>query len=69
MDIAHGFHLFRDGDAWAAVGPEFVDLVRSPAGFGLTKEAAVRALQAELRKAGWPDYRIPKLGEFKVHGE
>jgi hypothetical protein len=29
--IAHGFHLLKDGSVWLAVGPEFVDLVRSPA--------------------------------------
>lgn len=69
MDISHGFHLFKDGDACAAVGPEFVDLQRSPAGFGETPRAAVRALQVELRKAGWPDHAIPKIGDFKVHGE
>lgn len=65
--VGHGFHLFRDGDAWGAVGPEFVDLQRSPAGFGATKEAAVKALQVELRKAGYPDHGIPKIGDFTVH--
>jgi hypothetical protein len=59
MDISHGFHLLRDGDAWTAVGPDFVDLVRSPAGFGATKEAAVKKLQAELRRAGYPDHASP----------
>lgn len=49
MDISHGLHLFRDGDAWAAVGPEFADLQRSPAGFGDTQAAAVKALAVELR--------------------
>jgi hypothetical protein len=69
MDIAQGFHLFRDGDAWCAVGPEFVDLAHSPAGFGDTQAAAVWALRGELRKAGYPDHTLPKLGEFEVHGE
>jgi len=69
MDISHGFYLLKDGDAWAAVGPDYIDLVRSPAGFGQTQEQAVRKLQAELRKAGYPDHAIPKIGEFKVHGE
>jgi hypothetical protein len=64
-----GFHLFRDGDAWAAVGPHFVDLQQSPAGFGETKEQAVKALQAELRKAGWPESAMPALIRFKVHDE
>jgi hypothetical protein len=52
--IAHGFHLLKDGGVWLAVGPEFVDLVRSPAGFGDTREKAVRELRARLRMAGIP---------------
>jgi hypothetical protein len=67
--IAHGFHLFKDGDAWAAVGPHFVDLQQSPAGFGETKDQAVKALHAELRKAGWPESAMPALIRFKVHDE
>jgi hypothetical protein len=69
MDIGHGFHLFRDGDAWCAAGPEFTDLQRSPAGFGDTQAEAVWALRREMRKAGYPDRTLPKLGEFTVHGE
>ena len=41
-DTAHGFHLLKDGDAWCAVGPEYVDLQRSPAGFGDTPGEAVK---------------------------
>jgi hypothetical protein len=67
QDIAHGFHLLKDGDAWCAVGPQFVDLMRSPAGFGDTVEGAVKALRAELRKAGWPDSAMPTLSSFTVH--
>jgi hypothetical protein len=68
-DIGEGFHLFMDGDSWVAVGPEFADLQRSPAGFGDTKEQAVRALSAELRNAGYADHAIPRLGAFTVHAE
>ena len=64
-----GFHLFRDGDMWAAVGPHFVDLQQSPAGFGMTKAEAVQALHAELRKVGWPESAMPALIRFKVHDE
>jgi hypothetical protein len=32
MDIAHGFHLLKDGGVWLAVGPDFLDLQRSPTG-------------------------------------
>jgi hypothetical protein len=47
----------------------FDDLQRSPAGFGATTQEAVRALWAELRKQGWPDSRLPALGDFKVHAQ
>ena len=67
-DISTGFHLLGDGDAWVAVGPEFVDLQRSPAGFGATPEEAIQALGAELRRQGWPDHSVPRLQGFKVHG-
>ena len=67
--IAHGFHLLKDGGVWLAVGPEFVDLVQSPAGFGNTREAAVRELRAQLRTAGYPAHSLPSLGKFTIHGE
>ena len=35
---------FRDGDQWCAVGPGFVNLQESPAGFGDTPIQARRAL-------------------------
>jgi hypothetical protein len=66
---ADGFHLLRDGDMWAAVGPHFVDLQQSPVGFGETKAEAVKALHVELRKAGWPESAMPALIRFKVHDE
>jgi hypothetical protein len=36
------------------------------AGFCATKEEAVRALQAELRKAGYSPHAIPSFREFQV---
>jgi hypothetical protein len=51
------------------VGPEFVDLQQSPVGFGSTREEAVRELRARLRRDGYPDHALPKLGDFTVHGE
>ena len=36
--------VFRDGNAWCAVGPDFVNLQESPAGFGDTPDAARAAL-------------------------
>jgi hypothetical protein len=50
-------------------GPEFLDLQRSPAGFGNTKEEAVKELRAQLRRARYANHALPKLGEFKVRGE
>ena len=67
--LAHGFHLLKDGDAWCAVVPDFLDLQRSPAGFGDTQQEAVRALRVDLRTAGYPDRSLPSLGEFAVHRE
>jgi hypothetical protein len=32
---------FMDGNAWCAVGPDFVDLQASHAGFGATREEAI----------------------------
>jgi hypothetical protein len=66
--IARGFHLLKDGNVWMAVGPEFVDLQRSPTGFGKTQQQAVREIRAQLRRAGYPDHALPRLGDFKVHG-
>jgi hypothetical protein len=67
--IAHGYHLLKDGGTWCAVGPEFVDLVRSPVGFGSTQAQAVKELRARLRRDGYPDRSLPELGDFTVHGE
>jgi len=35
---------FKDGDSWCAVKPGFINLEVSPAGFGDTREDAVKAL-------------------------
>jgi hypothetical protein len=69
MDISEGFHLLKDGNAWCAVGPEFRDLKRSPAGFRATPQEAVKELCAQLRRAGYPDRSMPRVGAFLVHGE
>jgi hypothetical protein len=48
--VGHGgprSRVFKDGSAWCAVFPDFVDLQESPAGFGDTPEAA----RAELKCA------------------
>jgi len=67
MDISRGFHLLKDGDSWVAVGPDFVDLQRSPTGFGETPEEAIEALHAALRLRGVE--KLPAPSRFKVHGK
>jgi hypothetical protein len=67
MDISDGFHLLKDGNAWCAVGPDFIDLQQSPAGFGATQAAAVGALRIKLRRRGWLYRLLPALEEFEVH--
>jgi len=64
MDITDGYHPLKDGDAWRAVGPDFVDVQRSPTDFGATEEEAARALHAELRRAGYPDSAIPRFRDI-----
>jgi len=41
--------VYRDGNAWCAVRPDFVDIQTSPAGFGDTPEEARSALR-EIEK-------------------
>lgn len=59
-DVAHGFHVFRDGNEWCAVGPHFRCLADSGAGFGETPEAAVEALREVIK-------HMPTFADFKVH--
>lgn len=40
-------HLRKDGSAWCATWPGFINLQESPAGFGDTPEDAVADLQAQ----------------------
>lgn len=65
---SHGFHVFRDGSAWCAVGPHFIDLMKSDAAFGDTPEQAVEGLRAILAKdAFWNNKPRPTFEEFTVH--
>jgi len=63
-DMASGWHLVRDGNAWCALGPEFNDLAVSTVGWGGTPEAARNALEARCDD----EIRVPALREFQVHG-
>lgn len=67
-DIAHGFHLFMDGNAWCAVGPHFQNLQESHAGFGDTQEQAVAALHECFSRDPWWDNKVaPSVEKFTVH--
>lgn len=66
---SRGFHIFRDGTAWCAVGPQFIDLMASDTGFGDTLETAVSDLNSVLsRRRWWQDKVLPTLKDFTVHG-
>jgi len=72
MNISHGFHIFRDGPAWCAVGPHFIDLMKSDAGFGDTPEEAVAELTSKFaNQSWWRNKPMPKFEEFTlwVEGE
>lgn len=69
-DVSHGFHVFRDGNAWCAVGPHFNSLADSTVGFGATPVEAVMTLRGALLKARPDTYRrhaLPTFGHFTVH--
>lgn len=67
-DIAHGFHVFRDGAAWCAVGPHFQSIMDSDCGFGDTPEEAVAALGKELdSQEWWRNKSLPTIDKFTIH--
>jgi hypothetical protein len=68
INVSHGFHIFRDGAAWCAVGPHFIDLMKSDAGFGDTPEEAVAEFHSVLRRdSWWQNKPLPTMDEFEVH--
>ena len=70
MDVSHGFHVFRDGDAWCAVGPHFIDLMKSTAGFGNTPASGRttdwKSISRALSRA---TEQIPKLSKLVTLAE
>lgn len=42
-----GVQVCKDGDAWCAVGPDFINLQESTSGFGKNPREAVAALELE----------------------
>ena len=60
-----GFHIFKDGNSWCAVGPNFVDLQESVAGFGGTPIAAYT--QWLVRWACRRGALSPRYKDFTIH--
>ena len=42
-----GVQVYMDGDKWCAVGPDFINLQESPAGFGTNPREAAADLERE----------------------
>lgn len=55
--------VFKDGNAWCAVKPDFINLQESPAGFGETPEMAREELAWEIRN---PDYRSTSRPDSRI---
>lgn len=45
-----GINVIKDGDAWCAHGPDFINLQESHAGFGDTPKDAVKAYKIPIKK-------------------
>lgn len=58
-DHQTGWKVFRDGNQWCAVGPGFVDLQESDAGFGDDIEGAIADLKEKVAI-------VPKLSKFEI---
>lgn len=65
-DVSHGFHIFRDGDMWCAVGPIFRNLQEDSAGFGETPLIAYEAWWIANRMTV---FTKPDFSEFTVHSD
>jgi hypothetical protein len=55
-----GWQLRREGRHWRATGPGFVNVIQSPAGFGVTPEAAISDLRRKRATS------VPNLDRFIV---
>lgn len=67
-DISRGFHIFANGNVWCAVGPVFVDLQMSHAGFGYTpQEAYDDWWRCNGHDFYWAQYPKPTLEQFTIH--
>lgn len=67
-DISQGFHIFLDGNAWCAVGPNFRDLQQDRTGFGRTPSDAYEAWwQANCRWLTQSGHTNPDYAKFVIH--
>jgi hypothetical protein len=68
LRLAKGMgRIFRDGNAWCATGPGFIDPVVSAFGCGDTpQEAYLRWCQRALADPTWEGVTIPRLDKFKI---
>ena len=62
-DYRQEARLYKDGNMWCAVGPGFINLAVSKAGFGATKTGAVANLNGEL-----PLTQKRPVGDFTIGG-
>lgn len=68
VNVSHGFHVFRDGASWCAVGPHFIDLMKSDAAFGDTPEEATSGLREILaNQRFWQNKPALTIEDFIVH--
>lgn len=63
----HKHCLYRDGTHWCAVGPGFIDIMASPAGFGLwPSEAVEEYLRAASQRYRRSPLAPPTVEQFMV---
>ena len=65
LSLETAVRFFRDGDSWCCVGPDFVSLAESPAGFGQTMEMAYQNLSDCVPVVKPPKYPDPKLAALE----
>jgi hypothetical protein len=69
-DLSHGFHLYRHGTAWCAIGPKFENVHVSVIGFGDTMCDACNEHWKQLSLCReWQSHERPPFYLFKVWDE
>jgi hypothetical protein len=62
-----GYRIFKDGDAWCAVGPEFVDPAASVSGWGDSPtEAYIDWCRRSLLDHERRDQLLPLFADFQI---